>query len=423
MSMLGASSAEPTLRCAADATGSKAPGHTFTVSGIETSLSAPIRSRIAGYGPHKIIEVVKLALGDPKVIPLWFGESDLPTPEIIARAVVQSLARGETFYTHKRGIPALRQALADDLTCLYGRQIAVDRVTVTTGGMNALMLTMQIVLNPGDNAVVVSPAWPNSIATVNILGADLRPVSLAGTDGRLGLDLDKLFAAADAHTRVIFINSPSNPTGWVMTANEQRAVLDFCRSRGIWVLADEVYARLVYNRRAAPSFLEIAEPDDPVFVAGSFSKSWAMTGWRMGWLVAPPALGDLIDNLIDYNVAGVPTFLQPAGIVALTEGAGFVSHMVDYCRRGRDIVMEAFGDMPRVRCSAPEATFYAFFQVDGVSDSLEFAKRLVREARVGLAPGVAFGPAGEGWFRLCFARSPATMEQAMERLRDALRWT
>jgi aspartate aminotransferase len=418
MSTRAASVAAAALRRAADHV---APERTLTVPGIEGALSAAIRSRIAGHGPHKIIEVVKLALGDPSVIPLWFGESDLPTPEFVARAVAQSLARGETFYTHKRGIPALRQALADDLTCLYRRQIAVDRVTVTTGGMNALMLTMQIVLNPGDNVVVVSPAWPNSIATVNIMGADLRPVSLDSADGRLRLDLDKLFAAADQHTRVIFINSPSNPTGWVMTADQQRAVLEFCRSRGIWVLADEVYARLVYDRRAAPSFLEISEPDDPVFVAGSFSKSWAMTGWRMGWLVAPPILGDLIDNLIDYNVAGVPTFLQPAGIVALTEGAEFVSRMVEYCRRGRDIVMEAFADMPRVRCSPPEATFYAFFKVDGISDSLEFAKQLVREARVGLAPGVAFGPGGEGWFRLCFARSPATMEQAMERLRDALR--
>jgi aspartate/methionine/tyrosine aminotransferase len=421
MSMQGASSAAAALRSAADAANGIPPGHTLTVSGIEASLSAPIRSRIAGYGPHKIIEVVKLALGDPKVIPLWFGESDLPTPEFIARAAVQSLARGETFYTHKRGIPALRQALAHDLTYLYGRQIAVDRVTVTTGGMNALMLTMQMVVNQGDNVLVVSPVWPNSTATANILGADLRPVSLDGTDGRLGLDLDKLFAAADQHTRVIFINSPSNPTGWVMTTDQQRAVLDFCRLRGIWVLAGEVYARLVYDRRAAPSFLEISEPDDPVFVTGSFSKSWAMTGWRMGWLVAPPALGDLIDNLIDYNVSGVPTFLQPAGIVALTEGADFVSRMVEYCRRGRDVVMESFADMPRVRCSRPEATFYAFFQVDGISDSLEFAKRLVREARVGLAPGAAFGPGGEGWFRLCFARSPATMTQAMERLRDALR--
>src|SRR5262249_31904618 len=174
--------------------------------------------RIADYGPHKILEIVNFALGDPNVIPLWFGESDLPTPEFIARAVTQSLARGETYYTHKRGIPALRQALAHDLTSLYGRQIAVDRVTVTTGGINALMLSMQIVLNPGDNVVVVSPAWPNPIATANILGADLRPVSLDDADGRLRLDLDKLFAAADQHTRVLFINSPSNPTGWVMTA-------------------------------------------------------------------------------------------------------------------------------------------------------------------------------------------------------------
>ena len=283
------------------------------------------------------------------------------------------------------------------------------------------MLGMQLFLEPGDNVVMVSPAWPNCAATAATMGADVRPVELEFKDGRLTLDLSKLFAIVNSRTRMLFINSPSNPTGWVMSREDQRSVLEFCRERGLWLLADEVYGRLVYDGIAAPSFLEIADPDDALMVVNSFSKAWAMTGWRMGWLVAPEKLGPILENLIDYNVSGVPTFLQPAAAVALTKGEPFVRTMVDYCSRGRDIVVSGLSAVPRVRLQPADATFYAFFQVQGVDDSFEFAKRLVREAGVGLAPGAAFGAGGEGWFRLCFARSPEMIEKAVDRLQNSLR--
>jgi aspartate aminotransferase len=385
------------------------------------AFPASVREWVADHAPHKILEIVNLASGDPGVIPLWFGESDLPTPEFICSAAAQAMAEGKTFYAARRGLPIVRESLADYMFNLYGREVSVDRITVTTGAINALMLVMQIVLGPDDNVVMVSPAWPNSGATVTVAGGELRPVELTPTNGRLGLDLDRLFAAVDHRTRMIFVNSPSNPTGWVMSKAEQQIVLDFCRVRGLWLLADEVYGRLSYDRKAAPSFLEISEPNDALFVVNSFSKTWAMTGWRIGWLVAPKEFGRILESLIDYNVSGVPTFLQPAAVAALRGGEHFVRHMVEYCRQGRDLVVEGLGAIPRVRLAPPEATFYAFFQVEGIADSFEFAKHLVRKAGVGLAPGAAFGPGGEGWFRLCFARSKPIIEEAVDRLRQELR--
>lgn len=393
---------------------------TTPLLGKAQRLAAPVRAAMAALEPQLIAEVSQLALGDPKVIPLWFGESDMVTPEFIRRAAADALKAGQTFYTHTRGIPSLRQAIADYLTALYRRPVAVDRVSVTTAGMNAIMLAMQLVMQAGDNAVLITPLWPNASAAVRIMGGEPREVSLERVQGRWRLDLDRLFAAVDERTRLIFINSPSNPTGWMMSREKQKAVLDLCRRRNIWLLADEVYDRIVYHGTAASSFLEIAEPDDPVFVVNSFSKSWAMTGWRIGWLVAPPPLGDVIGELIQHNVSGVATFLQPAAIVAIKQGEPFIAEFVERCRRGRDIVANHFADMPRVRFIPPEAAFYAFFEVEGMGDSLAMAKRLVREAEVGVAPGAAFGKGGEGFLRLCFAQAPELLERAMARLKKAL---
>ena len=389
--------------------------------GKAASLAGPVRAAIAELEPQLIADVSKEGFGDPDVIPLWYGESDLSTPAFIREAAKKALDEGETFYTYTRGVPPLRAAIAEYLTELHARPVAMERVSVTTAGMNAIMLTMELTLERGENAVMVTPVWPNAAAAVRIMGAEPREVPLGREQGRWRLDLERLFAACDARTRLIFVNSPGNPTGWMMTREEQQALLEFCRARNIWLLADEVYSRIVYHGRAAPSFLDIAEPDDPLFVANSFSKAWAMTGWRVGWLVAPAALGDVVGELVQHNVSGVATFLQPAAITALKAGEPFVNEFVERCRRGRDIVADRLAEMPRVRFTPPEAAFYAFFEVDGVADSLAFAKRIVREARVGLAPGAAFGKGGEGGFlRLCFAQAPELLARAMERLKPVL---
>ena len=378
--------------------------------------SAPIRPAIRDFETQQIMQVSQLALGDPDVIPLWYGEYDVNTPAFICDAAAAAMADGETFYTHKRGLPELRDALAGYSENIYGSPVARDRITITSSGMTAIMIAMQVLVDPGDRVVLVGPVWPNAAAAVRVMGGDAHQLPLEFGNHGWQLDLEKLFAACTEKTRAIFINSPGNPTGWMMPAEEQKAVLEFCRARGIWVIADEVYGRIVYDRELAPSFLEIAEPEDAVLAVNSFSKNWAMTGWRLGWLTHPAHFAKPFADLIEFNTSGTPAFLQKACITALEEGEEVVADMVALCRQGRDIVGEALGAWPRIRYRAPDAAFYSFFTVHGMECSLEYAKELVGEVGVGLAPGTAFGPEGEGWLRLCFARDGDVLRQAMDRL-------
>jgi aspartate/methionine/tyrosine aminotransferase len=362
-------------------------------------------------------EVAMLGFGDPEVIPLWFGEGDRPTPAFICDAVARSLARGETFYTWQLGIPPLREALARYETGLHARPVAPERICVTSSGMQAIFLAVQALVDPGDNIIVVSPVWPNIRGAIGIFGGVAREVGLARTEaGGFRLDLTALEAAIDGRTRAIFVNSPSNPTGWVMSGSEAAGLLDLARRRGLWLIADEVYARIVYDGSAAPSMLDLVEPEDRVLVVNSFSKAWAMTGWRLGWLVAPPDLQNLLAKLVQYNTSGTPAFLQRAAVTAITEGEGFIDEMREVYRRGRDLVVERLGSVPGVRLAAPEGAFYVFFGVEGMADSVEFAKEILRRTKVGLAPGAAFGRGGEGHLRLCFAASIARLEPALDRL-------
>lgn len=381
----------------------------------------PIRPTIAELPSSKIREVANLGAGIDDVLPLWFGEPDRPTPDFINQAAISALNSGQTFYTANRGIPELRAALSDYMTDLHGLGIGIERISVTASAMNAIAVVMQALIDPGDNAVLVAPLWPNISACVRIMDGEPRFVRLDETESGWRLDLDRLFSSVDRRTRAVFINSPSNPTGWMMPAEDQQRVLDWFRERGIWVIADEVYDRIAFGVPRAPSFLDIAEPDDLVIRINSFSKTWCMTGWRLGWVTAPAAFGPTLEKMTEYNVANAPSMAQHAGIVALRDGNRFVHETVERYRVSRDAVYQRLRAFPRVRLSLPEAAFYAFFEVDGIDDSLAFAKKLVREVRVGLAPGIAFGAQGEGHMRLCFAASVDTLSQAMDRLEPALR--
>jgi len=304
------------------------------------------------------------------------------------------------------------------MTGLYGRPIGAERVAVSSSGMTALMLVTQALIDAGDNLVIIAPVWPNIAAAVSIMGGEPRLVSLDPLpEGGWRLDPKRVFAACDSRTRGIFVNSPSNPTGWVISAEEIATLLSFARRRGLWVVADEVYARIVYGNRTAPSFLAQAEPDDRLIVVNSFSKNWAMPGWRLGWMTLPADLLPVMEKLIEFSTSGAPTFLQHAGIVAVREGEPFIASFVARCRAARDVAVDALRACRRVEVARPEGAFYAFFRVDGVGDSLAFAKELLSHAKVGLAPGSAFGPMGEGYLRLCFARDPAQITEAVERLR------
>ncbi len=377
---------------------------------------AGVRASIRAIRDSQIAEVWSLGRGDPEVIGLWAGEADLPTPRFISDAAVESLRAGETFYAHGRGVPALREALSTYLERLYGCAIPVDRLALTSSGMNGVMLLAQALLGPGDNAVAVTPCWPNLLRAAAVMGAEVRSVALRPGPAGWVLDLDALFAACDATTRVICFASPGNPTGWVMERDEQEVVLAFARARGISVVADEVYHRLVYDRVVAPSMLEVAQPEDAVYTANSFSKAWAMTGWRLGWITYPAGQAAEFDKLIQFNTSGAPTFLQASAAAALRDGEPFVRELVEYCRVGRMVVEERLSRMSRVRLVPSHASFYSMLRVEGVADTLSLCKRMVVEAKLGMAPGEAFGAGAEGLVRLCYAKHPALLGEAMDRM-------
>jgi aspartate/methionine/tyrosine aminotransferase len=301
------------------------------------------------------------------------------------------------------------------------RPVASDRLAVTSGGVNGLMLAMQALVNPGDEVVVVTPVWPNLTAQPLILGAQLRTVALAPHNGRWSLPLDKLLAAITQQTRLLVLNSPNNPTGWTLSRAEQQALLARCRQTGTWILADEVYENLYYLPSAqgcAPSFLDISQPDDRLVVAHSFSKSFLMTGWRLGWLVMPSSMTDHIGKLIEFNTSCASTFVQRAGMVALQRANEVTPRVVAHLRRCRDTLVGELQGMTGVELALPDGGMYAFFRLPGQADALQTAKRLVAEAGLGLAPGSAFAPEAEGWLRWCFASQDlARLTEGAGRLR------
>ncbi len=389
-------------------------------------LPAPLRPEIASLETSRIQQVFDLGFGRKDLIALWVGEGDQPTPAFICDAASDAMKAGKTFYTHKHGIPELREAIAAYTSELYDIDCAAERVSLTCSGMSGIMMVLQAMVGAGDNVVVVTPVWPNIMSAIQIAGGVVRAVQLDGLpDGGFKLDLDRLAGALDERTRAIFIASPGNPTGWIMSREEQHTVLEMCRDKGIWMIADEVYARFIFDgqetgRRAAPSFLEISEPEDPLIVVNSFSKAWAMTGWRMGWLITPPSFIETLGRLIEFNTSGAPHFQQYACLTAIRDGEDYVHETVERCRRGGELVFQRLSALPRVRIARPMGAFYAFFGVEGLSDSLAYAKQILEETNIGLAPGSAFGPGGEGHMRLCFASSTARLSEALDRLEPIL---
>lgn len=380
------------------------------------ALPPLLSGRAAGLGASLIREVAEEGMRMQGVIPLWFGESAWGSPALAVDAATTALGAGDHFYQPNSGRPALREAIAGYLARTYGVTAGLERITVSASGMQGLALTAQAIVGPGDDVVVVGPAWPNIPGCFQIAGARVRVVAVEARDGRWQLDLDRLLDVLTPATRAVVVNSPNNPTGWVMDRASRQALLAHCRRHGTWIVGDDVYSRLYLAGDHAPSFLEVADPEDRLVSVNSFSKAWAMTGWRLGWMVAPAALEPTFAMLTEFNIAGPAGFVQQAGIAALRDGEPFVAAQRARLTAAYAVVAERLAAMPGVTFIAPEGAFYAFFRIDGLTDSLGFAKRLLREAKVGLAPGIAFGPEGEGHLRLCYARDPALLAEAMDRL-------
>jgi aspartate aminotransferase len=369
----------------------------------------------------RIVEVARLAFATPDVDLLCFGESDQPSPTSAADAAITAIRDGETRYPDVRGMPALRDALSAYLGGLHARPVAESRIQVTGSGMAAISVAMTAILRAGHRVLLHSPIWPNIANAARLRGAVVDQIELdVKPEGGFFLDLDKLDVMM-AGVRAFVLNTPGNPTGWTATETELRAIRDIARRHGAWIISDEVYSRLVYDGApAAPSMLDIAEPDERIIVCNSFSKTWMMTGWRLGWMVVPEASIEHIVDIVEAAHSGVAPFTQRAGVAAIAD-VDAVERFRTHCAIGRDLASHALAGLNGIRYQPPDGAFYAFLAIEGLDDSLTLAKKLVTRHGVAVAPGVAFGAAGEGWLRVCFAQSASLMERAMQRLRDGLR--
>jgi aspartate/methionine/tyrosine aminotransferase len=386
-----------------------------------------MRTTILNLEESKIREVANAGIGRTDVLAFWFGESDEVTPDFIRQAAIDSLQQGETFYAHNLGLPELRSGIAHAMSAKHPQhpgRIDAGRIAVTSGGVNALMLAVQALVNPGDEVVAVTPVWPNLTAQAQIMGGTLRTVCLQPKDGAWTLNMDALLAAITPATKLLIVNAPNNPTGWTLEPQEQRDILDRCRKTGTWILADEVYENLYFEaspQACAPSFLDHSQPDDRLVVVHSFSKSYLMTGWRLGWLIMPPAMTQSMGKLIEFNTSCASTFVQRAGIAALARADEVTPRVVAHLKACRDALVPALQALPGVQVAVPKGGMYAFFKLPVAGDSLTIAKRLVQEAGLGLAPGNAFAPEANGWLRWCFAsKDIARLHLGVERLKGWL---
>jgi len=374
----------------------------------------------------RIRELAEIAMGMDGVLRLYFGESNLPTPDYIKQAAVRAMQDGFTFYTENAGLPSLRRAIAENYRRLQSVELdPATEIVVTASGVQALNLGIRCALDPGDEAIVLTPAWPNGSSSVMMANAAVRQIPHPLRGARYSIDFDALTDAVTPRTRLLLYTSPSNPLGWVATEEEQRGLLDFARRHDLWLIADEVYDRLYYGGarlgEPVPSILRKATRDDAIMVIHSFSKSYCMTGWRVGWLVARRDLAAKATQLNEFVISNAPTIAQKAGETALAEGENELVRMLERLRENRGICMDALSGIRGVTLPTPDGAFYVFPRIDGLDDSFAFCKRLLEETRVGLAPGVAFGAGGEGSIRICYAAEPAILEPAMERLTKFLR--
>lgn len=394
---------------------------------LEARMTSAIRPDIAALQPSGLARIFDLGRGVEGLIPLWLGETDLVTPGFIREAAMTALEDGKTFYLNARGLPALRAAIAGLHARTTGVAVETARVTVPGSAMLAVVSALQCVCGTGDNIVAVAPIWPNIFNAAKVMGVEPRLVRLEENwnTGRWHLDLDRLFAACDGRTKAFFLASPGNPTGWTLTNEQQRAILEFARRRGIAIIADEVYGTLTYGiAEHAPSFLQVADPEDALFVIAGFSKPFAMTGWRMGWLLHPKSLENAFEVSAQTNNTGAASFLQYGALAALSpQGDAFRAELLARCAKGRAVVDDFLSRQNRIRWLKPEGAFYGFLHIDGLTDSMTFAEKLALQHRVGVSPGSSFGlgdPRDESYVRICFARDAGNLAEGLRRIEEGV---
>ena len=376
---------------------------------IEELQSSPIRT------------IANSAIDKKNIIPLYFGETDIVTPKFISNSMKTALDNGHTFYTSNHGVPKLVETITEYTNKLHKNSVSGDRIMVTAAGMNALMMSAEAIINPGDKIICITPVWPNFMRCIEIMGGKVIeiPLILSETNKKWRLNLEEI-SKNIGDVKGIYINSPNNPTGWMMEVKEQEKILKLCRKNKVWIIADEVYERVVYDRKVAPSFLDITDKNDLLIVINSFSKSWAMTGWRLGWVTIPENMLKIFEKLNEFNIASPAAPVQHAGITAIIEGEDFILDMIKKLSIAREIAIENLTSFAKVELPIPSAAFYAFFKVRGVNNSESFCKTTLKDTGVGLAPGTAFGKGGSNWIRICYAKSPSILREAFKKLKPLL---
>lgn len=367
-------------------------------------------------------EILRYGWRKPDIVSLGQGEGCAPTPDFITNAANQAMIEGKTHYGPVLGQPALREEVSSYYERIFDVKIPSNHIFITASGTTAMHLALSSVLDKDDEVVAITPIWKNLLGAVELTQAKANQVPLHYDDDTgWHLDMDEVFDACNEHTKAILIVTPSNPTGWVMSLSEMRTLMDFARDRGIWIISDEVYNRALYNEVHAPSFLEVGQDDDLLMTINSFSKSWAMTGWRLGWLTGPAFAEEIIRDVALYDNMCPPTFTQYGGITALRDGESFIKNQLDDWSYNLDIIMKRFDANPKIETYRPPSTFYSFFKVEGEEDSLAFAKKLIDEGSLSLAPGCAFGAGVKSWMRLCFAVSETKLNDALDRLEKVIK--
>ena len=363
-----------------------------------------------------IRDVAEKGMQMQDILPLWFGEGQGPTSQIAIEAAQNALQAGDHFYQPNNGKPRLRSALAHYMNGFYGTSKTKQNITVTASGMQGLALTALALIDSGDHVVCIDPVWPNLGESFKIAGGQIDSTTLIARDGRWHLDMEQLLAKLTNKTKVLLINSPNNPTGWVCSAEEQKIILDHCRKQGIWIVSDDVYARLYQHGSLAPGFQNLANADDLLISINSFSKAWSMTGWRLGWITAPAALEKTFAHLTEFNIACPAGFIQEAGLAMIEQGEAEVSLLQHKLSKALTLTRTRLKHFEDISFIEPDGAFYCFFSVRGLTDSLAFAHALLEQTKVGLAPGLAFGPAGGGYLRLCYAQDEQILNKAFDRL-------
>ena len=377
------------------------------------------RAELAGVAESPMVQIATIAESMPGALKLCYGESDLPTPAFICNAVNEAALAGHTFYTHTAGYGELRQAIAEKIFALHRVQYAPSEIMASVGGSMAIYAALRAFVGRGDNAVIISPAYAIYANGVVMSGGEPRFAPLVRDGGRFRLDLDRVRAAIDGNTRMLMVNSPSNPTGWMISEDEQRALLELAEEHNLVVLADEVYERLIFDgREVAPSFARVMANRDRLIVVNSFSKTYNMTGWRLGWAQGSDATIKTMYRAVEFMTSNPTAAVQQAGIVALRDGESSIRELREHYAARRAQVMTALASLPGVSLPEPQGSFFAFPQCSFATDSTAFTAALVRETGVALAPGVAFGRDGEGYIRVCFASTVTTIGSALSRLRN-----